>query len=247
MPTNYDDLIDDYLSGRSGREAEVRVQRLLETDEAFKESFELRRRTKDAFLQLEHQRLKERLQGLAKRDEGVGRVRPKRNLWIRWGAAAAVLILLPVIAFLLLPERFDRDDLIAQYSTPYPNVVLPVLREDNGEMDERMKAYAAYEEGDYQHAYTLFDDLRREGVDDDELPFYQGVTAFLLADYDTSVELLLGYSRTSEARLHRQAQWYLALSMLKSGDVAKAVKRLETLAATTGYRQAEARTLLAAF
>lgn len=246
MPTNYDDLIDDYLSGRSGREVEVRVQRLLETDGAFKESFELRRRTKDAFLQLEHQRLKERLQGLAKRDEGVGRVRPKRNLWIRWGAAAAVLILLPVIAFLLLPERFDHDDLIAQYSMPYPNVVLPVLREDNDEMDERMKAYAAYEQGDYSDAYARFDDLRREGVDDDEAQFYQGIAAFMLGHFDKSDSLLLAYSRIPEARLYRQAQWYLALSMLNGGDQAKAVPLLDELAATAGYRQAEAATLRAA-
>lgn len=245
MPTNYDDLIDGYLRGRLDREAEREVQRLIVEDDAFKEALDLRKRTKDAFLQLEHQRLKHRLQRLAKPEEQKP-IRTFRKTRSGWWLAAAALVLLPAIAFLFWPKslKHTSDELFAHYYTPYPNIAQPLVR-DVGRTDRRTEAYAYYEQGAYDRAYKLFGELEQAGSDDPMLSFYRGIAAMELGHFEEAISAFAAYQEVSDARLSRQTQWYLALAYVKLDDRSSAAQLLKGLAAAPGYKQTEAEALLA--
>ena len=155
-------------------------------------------------------------------------------------AAAAVVALLIAVTF-LLPGKQNTDELFADYFSPYPNVVEPIVR-GNDLATERAAAFQAYEQKDYRNAAAGFEEL----LDNKEEP---------------GILLLLGNSnlmlnKSNEARenfltlinkyddFDLQAKWFLSLSYLKSGDTDNARKILKELGETEVSYASKAKELL---
>lgn len=245
MARKYDSLMDRYLRGESPPEEVAEVKRMMAEDEAFSAEIRFRQQTTVAIQQEEHRRLKGRLALLAGQS-APQRGQIRRNFSLLWYVAAAALVIAVAVSFLFWPIAGSEthDDLFAAYFSPYPNVVMPVLREATV-TDRYAEAYARYEQGDYEMAYTLFDEL--EGHGDAAIAFYKGICAMQLGKMAAAVEIFKDYQTTGDARFVQQSQWYQALAHLKLKDDNAAVDLLNELAKSSGYKQEEAAALLSSY
>lgn len=248
MTDKYQELIDDYLRGKLDDEQSRKVERLAETDDDFRAELDFHRQTKSAFAVQEHDRLKRRLQSLSDDAPKPLITEHSTNRFGRsfWFVAATVLLICSIGFYMwsLKQNEANPTDLYMAYFEPYPNVVLPVTR-DEVRLDERALAYSYYEQADYAKAYELFGSLSEDvHRDDPEILFYKGISALQLDLNGEAIRLLNTYQSDGTAKLERQAKWYEALAHLKQGDKKEARKLLQYLAGHQGYKQQEATSLL---
>lgn len=248
MTGKYQELIDDYLMGKLDDEQSRKVERLAETDDDFRTELDFCRQTKSAFAVQEHGRLKRRLQSLSDNAPKPLYSNRSRTIFVKpfWLAASAVLLICSIGFYVwsVRQSTTNPTDLYMAYFEPYPNLVLPVTR-DEVQLDERAVAYSYYEQADYTKAYELFGSLSEDVLDDDpEILFYKGISALQLDLNGEAIRLLNTYQNDGTAKLGRQAKWYEALAHLKQGDKKEARKLLQYLAGHKGYKQHEATSLL---
>jgi hypothetical protein len=249
MPVKYQDLIDDYLRGKLSEEQRREVERLVDTDEDFRNELNFHQQTKSAFAQLQHEHLKQRLHTLKENKvmplpaEKISKTR-KLSVWL---VACSVLLFCAIGAYLWKQQGTNPKELYMAYFEPYPNVVLPVTR-DQVQQAERTLAYSYYEQREYPKAYQLFKNLPEEELNaDPEILFYSGVSAMQLHLDDEAIALFRQYQGAGKVRLERQAKWYEALTHLKQGNKAEMQNLLQELAEHQGYKNEEAADLLKQF
>lgn len=248
MADKYQNLIDNYLRGRLDEEQRREVERLADTDGDFRTELEFHTQTRSAFAKQKHGHLKKRLQSLA--DETPKTLNPKQytNRFGKsfWLVAASALLICSIGLYLWLLRQSEAKprDLYIAYFEPYPNVVIPVTR-DEAQLTKHALAYSYYEQEEYAKAYELFESLSQDSsTNDPEIPFYKAISAMQLNRNDEAITLFNKYQGEASAKLDRQAKWYEALTRLKQGDKVETRKLLQYLADNPGYKQAEAIRLL---
>lgn len=241
MPEEYDALVDAYLKGRLGEEESRKVERLVAEDPLFREEIQFRLQTTKAFARVEYERLKSRLQQLAMEAEPATVVIATRDRRRRWWYAAASVVVIGIASLVFWIQQPSRTptELYVAYFDPYPNIVVPIVREAN-ESNPQVAAYAYYEQRDYGRAYELFGQLIKDGEADAEASFYQALSAMALNRDREALSLLSTYMDSTNPKLMRQAQWYSAMAHLKIGETQEATGLLEQLAESRGYKQNEA-------
>jgi tetratricopeptide (TPR) repeat protein len=100
-----------------------------------------------------------------------------------------------------------------------------------------------YKQGNYQTAAAGFFNLMQQDSSFTAPRFFAGITQMELGDYSQAVAFLSGVI-THSVEYRKEAQWYLGLSYLKTGDSSKAIACFEVLAGSEGFYQDQARTLL---
>lgn len=248
MTDKHQELIDDYLRGKLDDEQIQEIECLAETDDEFRAELDFCRQTKYAFAVQEHERLKRRLQSFSDQAQKPLYAKSSRAIFGKpfWLVASAVLLICSIGFYVwsVRQSATDPTDLYMAYFEPYPNLVLPVTR-DEVQLDERALAYSYYEQADYAKAYELFGSLSEDvHADDPEILFYKGISALQLDLNGEAIRLLNTYQSDGTAKLGRQAKWYEALAHLKQGDKKEARKLLQYLAGHQGYKQQEATSLL---
>ena len=80
-------------------------------------------------------------------------------------------------------------------------------------------SYYLYQEGDFQTSYEILKNYISSNFDDQTAHFYLGLDALELSLYDQAIDefTLVEQNNVSPFALH--AQWYLAMTYLKTGRV----------------------------
>lgn len=157
-----------------------------------------------------------------------------RTLIIRYlSVAAAALIGVFILVRTLFPS-YTPDKLYESYYKPF-DAISPVTRSLNdNEVGIYASAIRSYKTGDYLNAASLFS----ESVLKDPAPvssrFFLGLTQLALGDYNQAISLLTGVVNES-GEFGKEAQWYLGLAFLKTGNKPKATECFEHLAQSTGF------------
>jgi TolA-binding protein len=160
--------------------------------------------------------------------------------FISLSAAAAVGIF--VLLRLLLPAS-DPEKLYISFYKPF-NVISSVTRAAaSSKQDGYSEAVESYKSGDYQTAATGFSFAIRKDTSEAGPRFFMGLTQLALGNYDQAIGLLTGLEgRSGEYR--KDAEWYLGLTYLKTGEKQKAAKCFELLAQSPGFYQERSEKLL---
>lgn len=148
------------------------------------------------------------------------------NTW-RYAAAIAGIIL--VGSLFILNSGNSSVELFDKYYKVYPNVVSPSER--SGSTVDQDQVWQLYESGQYEQALPLFtEQLARNPTE--QIRFYAGLTALEAGDTDLAQELL----STDFNQFANQAQWYLALTFIKTGSNSEASEVLLQIAeSNTSY------------
>jgi hypothetical protein len=167
----------------------------------------------------------------------------KRSLLVRYiSLSAAAVIGVFILLKTLLPSS-DPEKLFNSYYIPF-NVLSPVTRSvtTNGP-DSYSSAVVQYKSGDYQTAAVGFSDAILKDTSVIAPRFFKGITELAMGNYDQAVNLL-GSVAGQSGEYHKEAEWYLGLAYLKTGDKEKAVKCFESLAQSPGFYSERAAKIL---
>ena len=229
-------LIEKYFEQTLSAEEQIEFERLLIADEDFKKEFDFENNLKKAFSLNERQALKQKLSSF---DE-VKTVKINNK---KWFYAAACLFAVIGFSVWFSLQQPNNDELFNTYYQTYPNVVAPSVRgaEEN---NLKTKAFAAYDEGNYQTAAQLFAQLYKIDKSDYAL-LYQAVALIELKELEAAKQTLKKFDDAKNSEYTPYYIWYLALVELKTNEKEKAIVRLKELATTENPMQQMAKKLLA--
>ena len=158
-----------------------------------------------------------------------------RSLWRYTSASAAAIILIVILVRTLLPSN-NPEKLFDTYYEPFKAISL-VTRNSNQDLSESyIQAVEKYRLGDYRGATVGFS----AAIERDNLAieprFFMGITELALGNFDQAIDLLSVVTESS-AGYSKEAEWYLGLAYLRTGEIEKASSCFEFLAQAPGsYR-----------
>ena len=141
------------------------------------------------------------------------------SLVSRWAMAATVLLLVSLGIWYFNKtkdvEKSPRDIVFEQNFTPYKNFDNPTVR-DNTTKSDREKAYALYNNGDYKEGLVFFEKVIGPPQYKDQ---FLTANAYLATHQaEKAVPLLKQLSINPAFEQQKQAEWFLALSLLKTNS-----------------------------
>ena len=156
--------------------------------------------------------------------------------------AAAAMIALFCVFKVLIPLN-DAEKLYNRFYEPM-SAFSPVTRNINTDLMVKFtEAVTMYKYGDYQAAATGFSDLIHQDSSSTVFQFFAGLTQMEVGNYSRASVLLSNVTDLS-SDYQKDAQWYLGLSFLKTGEKTKAISCFEVLTESEGFYKKKARNLL---
>ncbi|MCK8522615.1 hypothetical protein M0D21_13605 [Aquimarina sp. D1M17] len=159
-----------------------------------------------------------------------------------WLVAASLAILIgSAVWFSLQTSAVSSEELYANYFQPYKNVVHPLTRSVQ-EKDQKTIAFEAYENGDYDTAAHLFNQLFSSSKEPYYL-FYAANSLMQLNKMDDAIPLLEKHLTTQDT-LNEKSVWYLALAYLRKNNIKEAKTYLNLIITEKKYNHKKAKELL---
>ena len=249
------DRIDDYLTGRHPDPAAF--ERALQQDPQLQLEMNATRMALDAIQLGEDQRLKDRLQQLegsmstvsagpttpAGEQSGarIVQLKPRhKSSWIRYAAAAAVL-LLAVAYFVLRPAELSGPQLAMANFVPDENIAFTITK--GGSDDVLATAYVAYEGGDYATAERELAALADPRPAD---RYYLAQSLLAQQKFAGALEVFRSLPPAAEFNLAPETTYYTAVALvgLERTDEARAL--LEGITTDANHERYAAATRLLA-
>ena len=218
---NKEALLQAYFEHRLRPEQETAMKELLKTDAAFKAAYTEEYELREAIRQEERTALKGRFKALDRRGQSNK---------TRWLAAATLVAVLGIGALLIFNKPTDMQQLYAQHFEPYPNVVVPTVRNNETPEDQALAdAFQLYDRGLYAEAAPAFQRLYEQTQDDDAF-FYYVMSLMGIEQTATAVEALESHQWQQAAPYKVLSLWYRALGHLKLEQKQAAVSLLQQVA-----------------
>ena len=195
---------------------ESSLSALFQEDPAAKEQFQEYQAVMAAVIEGEKAELKEFLTGIEKEERKI------IPMW--WMSIAAGLVLLIGLSYIFWPKP-NTSDLYGTYFDPYPNVYLPITRNQIGEDSLLSVAFFQYESGQFEKASQSFS-LYTESADaKDEVRFYQAMSLMQIDSLTKALGILTSINNP-DFDYADEVSWYRSLILLKNGQEGKAIAAL---------------------
>lgn len=198
-------LIDKYFNNEFTAEESQLFQSLLASDTAFLEAFTLQKNLQASIEISERKKLKAMLQSHEHQKFVANKKKP---MWIWMSIAASILALVFISIFLNKPSGIDGEALYAHYYQKYPNVIAPIERGDQPNVDPLTEALQNYEAKSYEKALLDFQHLYAIEPKE-EYKFYEAMIYMELGQLDPASAILQSYEWTDNYT--SKSKWYLAL------------------------------------
>lgn len=207
-------LLEEYLAGEIDRSQVLTLDGKSVSDDALQMAIE---DYKEAVLHLEGAALKNQLKEL----HANLNLKEKKSAFPRWLAMAASIVLIAVLGTLIW-QNANKAPEFSDYFDHFDELVT-YRDSDSTEYSAGLEAYSLR---DYNKAYTL---LTKVDSLDNELKFYQAVSALGSERYDEAIALFEFIGTESENKYYQQTKWYLGLSYWQAGLVGKARNLLKEI------------------
>lgn len=229
-----ENLINNFFENKLSALEQQKFTELLETDKTFADQVEFEQQIKAAITLNARESLKGKLQNF-EQTYSKKAVRSPKWLFAAAGIAAIIGLLL-----LLQPNQFSESDLYSEYFKPYPNTVAPIVR-STGEINQKGKAFQAYESKDYVTSSVLFRQIYQDNHEE-YAQFYTAISLMGLKDFEKSKDILATTKWSSD--YSEKAQWYLALNYLAINQPKNSRIILQNIVRDKSYHAKNAKTLL---
>ena len=237
MPTT-SDYIEEYLNHQLSEEEREQIDEKLTSDKDFAREVEEHAQLLNSFDEMQAQQLLLRFSDIEQEIEGGKDRKIMFPVYLKWAATVTVLAVLALVVYLY--SNTSNKDLFLAYYTLYPNVESPVSRSQ----DSSEAVWQLYENGDYDQAYKLFEQALKIDSQDHARQFYLGICALELNRATVAEEAFAAVASVKDGAYFEQAQWYLALSYIKSGKQDAAIQGLEEIITAKSSYDEKAKALL---
>ncbi|MDN3724037.1 tetratricopeptide repeat protein [Aequorivita sp. SDUM287046] len=218
------ELIQKYFEKSLSPEEAAMFENLL-ADKEFADEVAFQKKIKKVITHEERATLKDKLRTFENQKTSTDK-------W--WYAAASVFVLLGT-AIWFMGQKPDYDTLYASYYETYPNVIAPVVRNNNDTITDTEKAFAYYEKQDYNKALEIFQTIIRTSPQEEYAQFYSAISYMELAKFSEASKILSGTNWSK--KYADDAIWYLALLELKTDNPDASRKFLLEASKTSRYQK----------
>jgi tetratricopeptide (TPR) repeat protein len=155
----------------------------------------------------------------------------------RLRAVAAVFLVAAGLVSLRFFLKSGDSDWYAAFYEPYPNEIESHLRSSetadvaNGLSPELRAAFQAYEKENFAESFSLFEQELSVNETNIFAQFYGGLAALEIGNTLKAKQLLLAASQPGSL-YQDEANWYLALTLLREGEDQAAIELLDEIAAS---------------
>ncbi len=149
----------------------------------------------------------------------------QRRLWLVAASLAATLALFLVVKWALTPPLFDT---YAQYP--------PLALTEKSAGTDWSQAESAFNSKKYAEAEVLLGQYVAQNPQDRQALLYLGICKMERDNLQEAQAIFMGFT-PDEKDMKDYADWYLALSYLKSGDKESCRQALQQLSTTSPFRQ----------
>lgn len=151
----------------------------------------------------------------------------QRRLFMRYAAAASILLAATVGLWWAVGVGNNLSDFPDQTYQPYP---VSGLLGDSGETARlQNRAIALYEARDYAEAIPLLDVLSADKSYGPQALIMKGCALYETGEYAKALKAFEAIPQTARS-LRKNADYYMALTLIKSGDLDAATKALAHIA-----------------
>ena len=225
LKINYSEFIDRYLDNDlSGPELNW-FEKELDSNSELQAELKLQKELNEALGQEDILDLREKLNAIHEIvDPEPIHKRIKRTLSGNWaGIAAASAVILVAIGFLLsnfINPKQTADELFNQHYEPY---VVPTNYRSAADINNVFhKALVEYKNQDYQKALQLFEKVLFEDESRMDVTLLTGISNLEIENYNDANNSFQKVINHNDNLFIEQAEWYLALCYLKTGEQEKA-------------------------
>ncbi|MDY6800618.1 MAG: tetratricopeptide repeat protein [Bacteroidota bacterium] len=235
MKTNME-IIDKYLNGEMNDQELKRFEHLLSSDVEVQEELELHQAIGDAIMEDDIMSFRDTMQMIYAEDKKVKRQPAGFSRKKLFYAAATIALLLAIggIVKQLTQPDYDNHQIFDKFYQPYEVTV--TYRSGNTETDRMLlNALQKYEDGNYEQALVLFEQLLEKRKDDMSINLYSGISYMEVAKYQKATQSFQTIITDNNNLFIEQAEWYLAMCYLKTEDNKKAKELLDELIKKESY------------
>ena len=240
----HEDLFEARLKGTLPSDAQKAFDKRIVQDATFAQEFRTFRSAYDLTLLAGEERLRARLATFHPAEDAAPRGRVIPLFTGRWLAVAATVVL--AIGAVLYFQRAPADPqkLFAENMSAY--AAPDRMRDDAAVNDAWSRFGDLYSAKRYDDALPLLDSVTPDRAPQYLIAFYRAQCLLLKNEPDPKrADFWLNMVLTSDNDLHDDADWYIALCDLKSGDAEQARYRLQGLR-ERGYKKESVEDLLRA-
>src|SRR5690606_24135176 len=138
----------------------------------------------------------------------------------------------------------NYEKIYAKNFEPYPNIVVPTVRNSNIPKHSMEDAFRSYDQRDYAKSAAAFKSMLNVDKTGDA-NFYYAMSLMANGQIEKAIEALENPTWDIPERFQNQVDWYLALGYLKTQNTEKAIQHLEKVRKTEGMMAAKADAVLA--
>lgn len=216
-------LIEKYVDDILDRDDQKVFDEKLHSSPEFVQEVELRKSMLEAIRMEDKSILRQELKKEAK-NIVLHPINQTKNRWT-YAIAASIAILI-AFSYFLLPSS---SSLFHEYYVPFPES--PITRSESGEVNDYAIAMQQYSVGDFENALATLLAIDEEGFQD-EVNLYIGNCYLSLNNPEKAIDPIQKAIGSDNEQIKLQAQWYCALTYIRSGNKLQAINQLEEIAST---------------
>ena len=233
---NRNEYIEAYINGELSQAENEAFEKQINSDPRIKSEVAQFRYILKGLEQLRQKELLKK--DFAKWDAIIDANKKKKVIPLKWFYAAAASVLLVVCFSIFQKANSDGKQLFASYYEAYPNVVTPITRSTDANLNDTEKLMYLYEAGDYAAAIPLMEAHHNTAQWD----FYLGISYLAEKQTNKAIDRFLNIDKNSD--FYSQAKWYLALSYVKKGEMEEANTLLKEIVTAKSFQYQNAALLL---
>ncbi|HNW50309.1 MAG TPA: hypothetical protein PKH79_04450 [Prolixibacteraceae bacterium] len=238
-----DNYLMDYLDKKNRSEFEAQ----LEEDLKLKEETVLQNEINQSILETDIINLRNSLSEIAEEHKESNKVRKlipegiQRKPLRYIGVAASAAAIVTVGAFTLTQQKVSSEQLFQQAYLPYDAASLFRSYSPSSPL---LKGVDFYNEKKFDDAIAQFDIVLNENGSDPMCNFYTGLCHMEKNDYNDAIHSFQKVILDNDNLFTEQAEWYMALSLLKTNEMNRAYVVLNRIVDNKGYYKKKAKELL---
>jgi tetratricopeptide (TPR) repeat protein len=241
---NYSEFIERYLDGEMTGQELIWFEKELDSNKWLQNELNLRKKVNQAILDESSMKYKDELEEAyaAYIDDDKGSSDRKRKFIVA-GSALISVVAGVILILSLTGKQYTNEQLFDRYYKSYePNTTFRSA--DNELNSDLVLAMKFYENREYHEALKLFERILVNDPSRIGLNFYSGVSQMEIENYELAGK---SFDKVIDDRYNmyiEQAEWYLSLCYIVTGQDDKAAHLLEKIINDNGYYRKNARSML---
>lgn len=240
---DFSTFIEKYIAGEMSSTEKRWFEKELEGNTKLRKEVELRRTTDKILMNKDIISLRSKLSEIEKSRSKTKRFTlPKVPVFYRYAAVITLLLAIGTITYQPWADMSNE-----QIISKYYNIYEPPAAQRSASTESNIlftKALELYNTEDYEHAAILFSKVIENNPKDMQSMLLNGVANFENSKYPEAKESFNQVIDDNNNLFIDQAEWYLALCYIKTGESEKARFQLNTIKKGDGIYRKNARKIL---